>query len=333
MARAPDAQQPGPWPPWLQDVRARLEAMAAQRQVPQALLVHGVPGTGRRRLALWLAARLLGLAGEPLAHLAEAPEEEQDTELGHPDLLLVRPPPEKAAIHVEAIRDLIAFMQLTSHQGGSRVALLWPAESLTPAAANGLLKVLEEPPAGGVIVLVACAPARLPPTVLSRCQRLRVPLPARVPALAWLAAQAGAGHWDALLDFAGGAPLQALAWQRDGRAGDLAGYAADLEEIRHRRASPAAVARRWAGGDGALAARWLYLQAAAGLRVALADARHGGDAQRLQKQPKPTTMPLQRLREAEELQRLASRALATEVQLAAVLQRWYGDSQPADGKH
>lgn len=324
------------WPPWLQGSRRHLDGLLERGHLPQALLIHGVPGTGRRRLALWLAARLLRLPEEALVRFASdagGDDESGEPGLGHPDLMQVRPPPDKAAIHVESVRELIAFLQLTSHQGGRRVALLWPAEAMTPAAANALLKTLEEPPAAGSIVLVTALPARLPPTILSRCQRLRVPLPERALALAWLAAAGGAGDWGAVLDFAGGAPLAALDWSRAGLERQLADYASDLEQLRRRHTTPVAVARRWIGGDATLALRWLYLHAAAGLTAALADAGRGSGAGRLQNPAKPTNMPLQRLRDAEELRRHEVRGLATEVQLAAVLQRWYGDSPTGDGKH
>ncbi|MCC7257443.1 MAG: DNA polymerase III subunit delta' [Gammaproteobacteria bacterium] len=334
MTRAATERAPGTWPPWLDAPRSRLEGLHAQRRLPQSLLIHGVSGTGRRRLALWLAAHVLGMPGEPLAELAGEPDEETgETMLGHPDLMMVRPPPEKSMIPVESIRELIAFMQLTSHQGGARVAVIYPADRMTLEAANALLKTLEEPPAAGTILLVAAAPARLPPTVRSRCQRLHVPVPARAMARDWLAAQIGNGDCEALLEFAGGAPLQALDWHRDGLGDGLAAYAGDLEALRCRRESPAGVAQRWVSGDAAVAARWLHLQAARGLRAALVGERGAAREPDLQNTMKPTTIPLQRLRDAEELQRHVARSLATAVQFTAVLQRWYGDHRAADGKN
>lgn len=319
-------------PPWLDGPCAELGAIAGRARAPQSLLVHGLPGTGRRLLSLWLAARLLGVDGGRLAKLAEA-EVGQPTEpeLGHPDLMFVQPLPDKTTIQVDAIRDLIGFLHLRSHQGGARVAMIWPADSMTAAAANSLLKTLEEPPAGSTLILVAAVPARLPATVLSRCQRLRLPLPGRAASLQWLAEQHDAPDWDLILDLAGGAPLQALAFQRQGFSAQIAGYAEDLEKLRRRRESPASVARRWSSADFDLLARWLYFQAASAVEHAVS--MTGSAATPLQKTTKPTNIPklLERLNEAESLYRDRSRPMGPEIQLAALLQHWYGETANQQG--
>ena len=167
-------------PFWLREPAASLAAGQERKRNPQALLIHGIPGSGRRVLALWYAAHLLGIPHDRLAHFStlDAGALEQGA-MGHADFMFLQPPPEKSVIPVEAVRELIGFLQLKSHQGGARVALVCPADSLTTAAANSLLKTLEEPPAGGFIILVASSPAVLPATILSRCQRLAVRRPVR----------------------------------------------------------------------------------------------------------------------------------------------------------
>ena len=70
-------------------------------------------------------------------------------------------------------------------------------------AANALLKTLEEPPARTLLILVATAPSRLPPTVLSRCQRLRGRAPTRAEALAWLERANSGANWGPALDTIG----------------------------------------------------------------------------------------------------------------------------------
>ncbi len=79
---------------------------------------------------------------------------------------------------------------------------------MNPAAANALLKTLEEPQRDTYFLLVSHQPGRLPATIVSRCQRLAAPLPGREQARAWLASQ-GFADADRLLDQAGGAPLVA----------------------------------------------------------------------------------------------------------------------------
>jgi DNA polymerase-3 subunit delta' len=141
----------------------------------------------------------------------------------HPDLRLVKPvdiddegvetPAE--FIKVAAIRALTEWAQVTSHRRVAKVAVVVPAESMNEAAANALLKTLEEPPAGTNLILVSHQPGRVPPTILSRCQRLVVPIPDPDEARTWLAAQ-GVAEPEYALAQAGGAPLIARA-SSDGR--------------------------------------------------------------------------------------------------------------------
>lgn len=97
----------------------------------------------------------------------------------------------KTQITVDEVRRMKSFFTLTAADGGGRVALVDDADELNPSAANALLKLLEEPPAGATILLVSHAPMGLLPTIRSRCRMLRLaPLPA--PALAAALEQAGA---------------------------------------------------------------------------------------------------------------------------------------------
>jgi DNA polymerase-3 subunit delta' len=113
-------------------------------------------------------------------------------------------------IAVDRVRALIDFALLSAHRQRAKVAVIAPAERMHPAAANALLKTLEEPPPGTFVILVSDQPGRLPATIVSRCRRFPVPLPPEPTALEWLAAQDVANP-EAALAQAGGAPLLALA--------------------------------------------------------------------------------------------------------------------------
>jgi len=81
---------------------------------------------------------------------------------------------------------------------------------MNAAAANALLKTLEEPPQGTYLILVSDEPGRMPPTLRSRCRKLAAPLPTREDSLAWLEEQRVDAPELALAQ-AAGAPLRALA--------------------------------------------------------------------------------------------------------------------------
>lgn len=99
--------------------------------------------------------------------------------LAEPRLFLARRPWDdkakrlKTAITVEETRALKAFFQMSAAGGGWRVAIVDAADEMNPAAANALLKTLEEPPERALILLVCHQPARLLPTIRSRCRVLR----------------------------------------------------------------------------------------------------------------------------------------------------------------
>ena len=303
--------------PWLVPRYAELNRLLQGNRCPHALLVHGRRGTGRRQLALWLAESILGV--DPLRTIGGTEEA-----AGHPDLRAIEPLDGKASISIDQIRELVDFFRLTSHGGTGRLALLWPAESMTVNASNSLLKTLEEPPPGCFIVLIAESASRLPATVVSRCQRIRVPLPPREIALEWLEAEAGQHGLDNLLDFAGGAPLAALRLHADNFGGKADEFARDIEELQQRRAVPSEVAVRW-NKNPDLALEWLSWRLAREVRTALEVSRTriaGGAAGPLVSQVSHACF--QQLEQIRELRRLFRGGISTELSLAGLLMGWYG---------
>jgi DNA polymerase-3 subunit delta' len=119
------------------------------------------------------------------------------------------------------------------------------ADCLTIQAANSLLKTLEEPPDAVSIILVASTPERLVPTVRSRCQRLRLPLPTHDAGQAWLKAQGRAEAAD-LLELAGGCPERAVVLADEGIADHIPALASDIVQLLRGAASAPSLAARWA---------------------------------------------------------------------------------------
>jgi len=222
MAEERAAEAAGlPWMALLPWQGSAARAVLAQRSSwPHALLLHGPRGIGKHALALNLAQALLCESPAP-DNLAcgECPSCRYAIAGQHPDLmrleLLMIDPDEGAlkaveTIGIDRVRALTDFVQLTSHRQRAKVAVIAPADRMNVAAANALLKTLEEPPPGTYLILVADQPGRLPPTILSRCRKLAAPLAAPDDARAWLAAQ-GIRQPDLALAQAAGAPLAALA--------------------------------------------------------------------------------------------------------------------------
>ncbi len=208
--------------PWQSDTLDKLSSHRAR--LPHALLLHGNSGIGKFDFAMQLAKSLLCLApssnGESCQQCASCGWYEQNN---HPDFRLLAPENDaeenadsspaskkttkKSQISVVQVRELGSFLSLSSHQsGGLRIVVIHPAEALNIASANGLLKMLEEPPAGVIFILVTHQINRLLPTIISRCQKIDMPMPAKKVALDWLQAQ-GQADAERLLDYAGGAPL------------------------------------------------------------------------------------------------------------------------------
>ncbi len=161
---------------------AAFHGAALSGRLHHAWLLAGPPGIGKATFA-YRAARWL-LAGGAAPDLYLPPEHPVFRRVAagtHPDLFTVErrinAKTEKLQneIVVDTIREAGAFMRLTPAEGGWRVVVIDGAEDMKPAAANALLKILEEPPRRAILFLVTAAPGRLLPTLRSRCRATPMP--------------------------------------------------------------------------------------------------------------------------------------------------------------
>jgi len=167
-----------------------LRAFLANR-LPSGLLITGPHGIGKATLAFRFARFLLAQAAErsggglfvpaaptTLAVPAEHPVFRRIAAGGHADLLTIergidpKRKRERSEIVIEDARKVAGFLHLTPAEGGWRIVIVDIADEMNRSAANTLLKILEEPPARAVLILLSDNPGRLLPTIRSRCRRL-----------------------------------------------------------------------------------------------------------------------------------------------------------------
>jgi DNA polymerase-3 subunit delta' len=312
---------------WLESPARQLKARLQRDQPPQAQLIYGPTGVGRRHFALWSAAQILGVAQEPAADS----EAEALPGLPHPDFFSVSMEEDAKVLKIHQIRDLITRLELTSHRGGRKVAIIWPADRMQAQAANCLLKTLEEPPGSATILLVcdSLSSSRMPATIVSRCERVRLAPPDWSAGLAWLQrAHPGDSGAEMALGFASRAPLAARTLLRADFGTEAAKLAADLERIVQREVSPGTVARRWARLDSSLCIRWLYWQLATLIREAMNISEPATTMVKAHLKISHSRLNmraccdyLDQLNHATQLQ---DRALNQELQWAELLMWWYG---------
>jgi DNA polymerase III subunit delta' len=169
---------------------AFLQAFASGR-LHHAWMLTGPKGVGKATLAWRLARFLLATPEDDGGMFATPPPASLDVPPDHPvarrmlqlaeprNFLLRRGPNDKETalsqvISVDEVRKMKSFFTLSAADGGRRTAIVDSLDEMNPNAANALLKLLEEPPANVTLFLISHQPARLLPTIRSRCRELRL---------------------------------------------------------------------------------------------------------------------------------------------------------------
>jgi len=156
-------------------IRDALRAAVRARRLSCAYLLQGRDGSGKRALARAVAAAALcpraPEVGDACGACGACRRVAHDT---HPDLLELAVEPGKREIPIDAIREAIAFLALAPLEAAGRAVIVDAADRLGDEAANALLKTLEEPPPGAILVLLTSRPEAVLPTVRSRCQPVRL---------------------------------------------------------------------------------------------------------------------------------------------------------------
>ncbi len=195
--------------PWQEAQFRHLTKLCVDNRLPHALLLSGPTHVGKAHFTQHLVQYLLCRTPADLACgscdtclLVKAGTHPDNRQIGLVD---------SKQIKVEQIRDIRDWESQTANQGGRKVCVIKPAETMNHQAANALLKSLEEPSPGTILILITHQAARLLPTIRSRCHRVDFHLPPAKEAGTWLRARHEL-QMDAetLLEMAGGSPLKVI---------------------------------------------------------------------------------------------------------------------------
>ncbi len=224
--------------PWQRASFAHCLAMHSANRLPHALMLAGPNGCGKQVFAATLASVLLcknGTDNELEAMPCGSCDGCSLLQAGsHGDIRWLAPEEGKRAIGVEPVRDAIRFVQQTAGYGAYKVLVISPAEAMTTAAANALLKTLEEPAGNSFICLVCHRPNDLPATVRSRCQTIAFPAPGSEEGLSWLQqAMPDSDGASLALELADGRPIEALRLATTGALDELASIRQTLSGLVH----------------------------------------------------------------------------------------------------
>jgi len=243
--------------PWLGPQRDQLLAARRDGRLPHGILLHGPAGAGQAGLAQWTAHMALceNAADAPCGRCASCI---LFLAGNHPDFYSLELEEKASFIKVDQVRELCAKLALRSFRGAGKVAIIDPADRMNINANNALLKTLEEPPEETLLILAASRLDRLPRTVISRCQRMKLATPAADDAIAWLDGRNRRGDWQDLLGLAAGAPFRALEMAEEG-AGELSGEMARIlaEAVGTGPFDPLGVAASWSKDRPADRLAWL----------------------------------------------------------------------------
>lgn len=247
--------------PWQQAQWQRMTQASNLGRLPHALLLSGPDGVGKFRFAQSLAKSLL--CHNPDAEVEACGKCESCLLFragNHLDLYLIQPDAESKSneIKVDMIRELVEQLSLSSRSGGRKVVIIRPADRMNTSTANALLKTLEEPPGNSILMLLSALPARLPATILSRCQHVHFPMPPTGMVLPWLREQLKLDDQaERLLHLSGGAPFGALALDEAGELEQIDMLTRELLSLSSGQIDPVKIAERWSKLDLSHTLRWM----------------------------------------------------------------------------
>jgi DNA polymerase-3 subunit delta' len=185
--------------PWLNHAYQSLVMRACADSLHHGLLMLGPQGIGKTEFSNHLAQLLLckkpDVTGSGLG-CGQCQSCHLFTAHSHPDMYVIA---SDKQIGVDLVRYAIEKLQGTAQLSGRKVLIIEQADSMTESAANALLKTLEEPTDNTFLMLISDKPERLLPTILSRCEKVNLPVPNYQQCIEWLKQQGHDDFDDALI--------------------------------------------------------------------------------------------------------------------------------------
>ncbi|MCP1437342.1 DNA polymerase-3 subunit delta' [Erwinia persicina] len=199
------------WYPWLNQPYRQIVGQHQAGRGHHALLLQALPGMGDASLVWGISRWLMCQRRDGLKSCGECHACCLMQAHTHPDWYELSAEKGKSSLGIDAVRGVTEKLFHHAQQGGAKVVWLPDAAQLTEAAANALLKTLEEPPVNTWFLLCCQQPSQLLATLRSRCQSVHLAAPDETQSLSWLQKQAGASQQDCLtaLRLSGGAPAAA----------------------------------------------------------------------------------------------------------------------------
>lgn len=240
--------------PWLVTIAEQLQHRLRTAQLHHGLLFVADQGVGEEKLISHVTKTLVcthqNACGKCKACLLYEAH-------SHPDIRVVVS--EKPSIGVDLIRSASEFVNTTSQLLGNKIVVIEHIESMTESASNSLLKTLEEPSQNTFLLLTTNKPNQLLPTITSRCEKIRLPLPSAKESLAWLSKRTEQEVTEEGLSAFSGSPIDYLDSLLSNKSNYLE-FNQDLVLLSDGSLSGLALAEKWKN-DASIILLWTYQKA------------------------------------------------------------------------
>jgi len=252
--------------PWQREVFERALALKQENRLPQAVLLETTSDYQMEDLARYLSMLLLCDKPQDLSFCETCEACRMMSAGTYADFSLVTLVVDEKSkklnknIKIEQIRHLIHELHLTRKYSRLKIAIIFPAEVMNKSSANALLKTLEEPADGVLLLLVTRNPGRIPITLRSRCQSWTIDPADQAASLQWLADQGVDTDSTALyLQYAGGDPLLAMHLQQQDYAQSVESFKTSLAAFLRGGQSASELCKNLLSGEVAITRRLIEM--------------------------------------------------------------------------